>query len=319
MTRFFGSPLTALALAAALAVAAPARADHPAPAPTWDTAYAPLVATPARWSAALFDAAVRGAPVYAALHDAIERGDWYGNANARALVQRYYPADYRDYVAANRVQVAIVAGGDRGLRNAVVKRLYGHLPDHVELARSPRRADIVIRLDERRFDYHTYPDRVRERSTKYPRRLRRAYNACDRLFRAFYTEVELDATARYDYRLDIRGPRGRSIDRERIAGQVREDIRFARNLRAQTGCGVQPTRIAPSNRVARLLANGDYAEKALHEALTYKAAAEVAEYLAYYDFPTRGQLAYGRGHRHDRHAGWGRGKRGGYDDGKRHY
>ncbi len=147
-------------------------------------------------------------------------------------------------------------GRGRGVDNPgearLLRVLSRNLPYGVSLAHNRRSSDLVLNVEERQYDlqFHVI-DRDRE-DKKYKRRKRyAAANSCGVPSRAFYTEVTERATAYYAYDIGIR-IKGYGRDHTVISGRESDKFQYATDLRAATACGIQPTHVPPSRKVARL-------------------------------------------------------------------
>lgn len=171
------------------------------------------------------------------------------------------------------------------LEYLTIETIADNLPYGVQLVRDPHYADLVIRARERDYDVNFRITDVDRKNKKYKKRFR--YNAgysngCGGLYRAHYRKVEERGTGYYDYGISIR-MKGYGRDRINISGRVREKYSYGTDLKAQTtGCGLQPTNIYPSGKVARLFerAHPSYRRDVRRE-LRREAACDLGLKIAY--------------------------------------
>ena len=171
------------------------------------------------------------------------------------------------------------------LEYLTIETIADNLPYGVQLVRDPHYADLVIRARERDYDVNFRITDVDRKDKKYKKRFRynTGYsNGCGGLYRAHYRKIEERGTGYYNYGLRIR-MKGYGRDRINISGRVRERYSYGADLRAQTTkCGLQPTNIYPSGKVARLFerAHPNYRRDVRRE-LRREAACDLGLKIAY--------------------------------------
>lgn len=158
-----------------------------------------------------------------------------------------------------------------------------NLPYGVQLVRDRRYANLVIRANERNYDANFRVVDIDRKDKKYKKRIRynTSYSECGGLYRAHYKKIEEKGVGYYDYGIRIR-MKGYGRDRTRISGRVAEKYSYGSDLRAQTNCGLQPTNVFPSGKVARLFerAHPNYRREVRRE-LRREAACDVGLKIAY--------------------------------------
>lgn len=192
--------------------------------------------------------------------------DRYINANTNTYTSGYnqpvptyhYDPNSQAFRAEHIFKVYVdIETGKKGradkLEYLALETIAGRLPYGVQLVRDPHYADLVIKANEQNYDANFRVVDVDYKDKKYKKRIR--YNTnhgkCGGLYKAHYKKVEERGTGYYDYGVRIR-MKGYGRDRTRISGKVAEKYSYGADLKAQTNCGLQPTNVFPSGKVARL-------------------------------------------------------------------
>ncbi|GHF10589.1 hypothetical protein GCM10017044_00340 [Kordiimonas sediminis] len=136
---------------------------------------------------------------------------------------------------------------ERRLVDAIQRRL----DRPVRFTDSRRRADMIIKARELDYDLSFRITDVDRKDKSYDNRYRYGHGRCGNLYKAYYDRIEEKGTAYYRYQLSVR-LKGEMRFKDEFRGRAREDFKYGRNLRAATNCGIRPTDIYPSSKVARL-------------------------------------------------------------------
>jgi len=173
-----------------------------------------------------------------------------------------------------------------------VRQILSALPFYARAVHSPAHADIALRVRTTDFDVDYRIVDIDREDKRYKKSRRRSGGQCGYHSRAYFEEVRLRGTARYDIGIRARIA-GVGADRDRFHGRTRASYDYGRNLRAQTECGVIPTAHFPSSGVERLFhrasdtyhreARRDLRRTAYHDIaqrLTHRLAGYVDSYYA---------------------------------------
>ncbi|UTW55730.1 hypothetical protein [Kordiimonas sp. SCSIO 12610] len=207
------------------------------------------------------------------------------NHNTQAYAYDPHSREFRsEYVFKVYVDVQ---SGKKGradkLEYLTLETIAQRLPYGVQLVRDPHYADLVIRANERNYDANFRVVDVDHKDKKYKKRLRynAGYGECGGLYKAHYKKVEERGTGYYDYGVRIR-MKGYGRDRTRISGRVREKYSYGTDLKAQTNCGLRPTNVFPSGKVARLFERSHPSyRKEVRRELRREAACDLGLKIAY--------------------------------------
>ncbi|MGD8326808.1 MAG: hypothetical protein PVF65_07830 [Sphingomonadales bacterium] len=216
-------------------------------------------------------------------------------------------AQHHDIYRSKPVTIAIVSNGAPRVTREISQYLRDYLPHNTRLIRQPRRADYVIQIKRPHVDTDL---RVRHKDDHWTS----AHRGGHKRFgiygqRIGWTEVSAIAFAQYDMRIVLKNRYGNVVDRDRLKGRVRENVRWGEDLRVSTPRGYRPVNRYPDAHVQKLFAQApgtgqgpraQVLDKLAHE-LAHKIVRQTLPQLRYAAYKDeRGYKGHKRSHRYHR-------------------
>jgi len=164
--------------------------------------------------------------------------------------------------------------------NQTIRKIAYSVPDNIILVDEPAYADMVIKVAQTDYDLNFRVIDVDRKDKKYKKNRYYGDRKCGPYKKAYYTRVKEKGEAYASYTIRVR-MQGFEPDRDRITVRSAENFSYGKNLRASTRCGVQPTHVFPSKKVAKTFSRATpaYKHKVANE-IRKEAASDLGTQLA---------------------------------------
>lgn len=229
--------------------------------------------------------------VHLAFYRALPGINWYRNHDARHWVSENQSHYYSDFMAANRVTVAVVVEtGSEYVASRVAERVIRSLPPHAVYANDPGYADIVIsvRLSDMEPQYREKSRKPK--SKKYKKEYRKKPPRDQQIHFANYIKVKERVSVALSYEFEMSAGAQR-ISLNRSSMTLHNNFSYGVDLQAFGPNGPVNGAPYPSKKVYKLMERDVEATRSrIADKLVGMAAARVATKLNYDSIPLQSEM-----------------------------